>query len=286
MVDQPTPAAKKRKEEAVVPLGTKPPAPAASPSVEKGTTHVSPARSSSRGLGENPLEEPAPVAPLAPEAPVSGSAVEVSKAQEPPVSQAMVTVPSHPPPAAPLIPGPSASPIVLERALLEMTQLREDLQGADPLLVAGRLELVSGWLHSDMSVRAALSRATATSEKEKQAAAQAAAACEAALKDVKATEDRCRALEAELKTLRNEHAEEARCCKAEEEKMKAREDVVKGRDTELEQSAKAQAAERASAWRSWSGRWGQRSPNLTPRQRFWPRTTRSSRSSRRGIAAH
>nr|XP_020164486.2 tol-Pal system protein TolA-like [Aegilops tauschii subsp. strangulata] len=184
------------------------------------------------------------MAPLAPEAPVSSSAAEVSKAQEAKVSQAMVTVPSHPPPVAPLIPGPSASPDVLERALLEMTRLQEDLQGADPLLVARRLELVSGWLHSDVSVRAALSQTTATSEKEKQAAAQAAAAREAALKDVKVTQDHCWALEAELKTLRNERAEEARNRKAEEEKMKAREDAVKGRDAELEQSAKAQAAER------------------------------------------
>ena len=66
------------------------------------------------------------MAPLAPEAPVSGSAAEVSKAQEPPVSQAMVTIPSPPPPVAPPIPGPSASPDVLERALSEMTRLREE----------------------------------------------------------------------------------------------------------------------------------------------------------------
>ena len=84
---------------------------------------------------------------LAPEALVSGPAAGVTKAQEPPVSQALVMTPS-PPPAAPLLPGPSISPDVLERALLEMTRLREDLQGADPYLVAGRLELVFGWLHS------------------------------------------------------------------------------------------------------------------------------------------
>ena len=178
---------------------------AASPPVEKGTigAHVSPARSSSRGLGENPREESAPVAPLAPEAPASGSAAEVSKAREPLVSQAVVTIPSPPPPAAPLIPGPSASPDVLERALLEMAQLREDLQGADSHLVAGCLELVSGWLHSDVSVRATLSQAAATSEKEKQAAAKAAADREAARKDAEAAHDRCRELEDELKSLRD-----------------------------------------------------------------------------------
>nr|XP_040258269.1 actin cytoskeleton-regulatory complex protein PAN1-like [Aegilops tauschii subsp. strangulata] len=118
-----------------------------------------------------------------------------------------------------------------------MTLLREDLQGADPRLVAGRLELVSGWLHSDVSIRAA------TSEKDKQVAAQASAAREVALKDVEAAQDRCRVLEAELKTRCSERAEEARGRKAEEEKMKAREDAMKGRDAELEQLAKAQATE-------------------------------------------
>ena len=119
----------------------------------------------------------------------------------------MVTTSLLPPPAVPLIPGPSASPDVLEHALLEMAQLREDLQGADRRLVAGRLELVSGWLHSDVSVRATPSQAAETSEKEKQAAARATAAREAALKDTEAAQDRCQVLEAELKTLRDEHAE-------------------------------------------------------------------------------
>nr|XP_020148332.1 nucleolar and coiled-body phosphoprotein 1-like [Aegilops tauschii subsp. strangulata] len=180
-VDRPTPVTKKRKEGAVVPLETNPPTPLASPSVEKGGigAHVSPARLSSQGMGENPREESAPMASLAPEAPASDSAAEASEAQEPPASQAM-----------------------------------------------------------------APSQAVATSEKEKQAAAQAAATREAALTDVEAAKSRCQALEAELKTLRNESAEEARGRQAEEEKMKAREDAVKGRDAEPEQSAKAQAVER------------------------------------------
>ena len=106
-------------------LGTNLPASATSPSIKKGSigARVSPARSSSRGMGENPQEESARVAPLAPEAPASGPAAEVSRAQEPPVSRAMVTIPSPSPLAAPLIPGHSASPDVLERALLEMTRL-------------------------------------------------------------------------------------------------------------------------------------------------------------------
>ena len=43
--------------------------------------------------------------------------------------------------------------------------------------------------------------------------------------------------EAELETLRNECAAEARQREAREEKLEAREDAVAGRDTELEQSA-------------------------------------------------
>ena len=91
-----------------------------------------------------------------------------------------------------------------------MAQLREDLLGADPCLIAGRLELASGWLHSDLAVRATLSQVAASSEKEKQSAATAAADREAALKDAKAARDRCRELEDELKSLRDKHAEEAR----------------------------------------------------------------------------
>ena len=114
-------------------------------------------------------------------------------------------------------------------------------------MAAGRLELVSGWLHSYVSVRAALSQATATSEKEKQATAQASAARDAALKDAEAAQGRCRVLEAELKTLREEHAEDARGHKAEEERMKAREDAIKGRDAELEQLAQTRPARGARA---------------------------------------
>ena len=111
------------------------------------------------------------MAPLAPKAPVSGSAAGVPKAWEPPVSQAMVTMLPLLPPAAPQIPNPSASPDVLERSLSKMTRLREDLQGTDRRLVAGRLELVSGWLHSDASVWVALSQAAADSVKDREAIA-------------------------------------------------------------------------------------------------------------------
>ena len=79
-----------------------------------------------------------------------------------------------------------------------MTQLQADLLGADPRIVAGRLELASGWLHSDLAVRAALGQAAAASEKEKQSAANATANREMAVKDAKAAHDRCQVLEDEL----------------------------------------------------------------------------------------
>ena len=93
---------------------------------------------------------PAPMAPLTSEVPVLDAVAEVAKTQELPVSQAVVTLPPYPP--TPLVLDSSASSVVLDRALTKLGQLREDLQGANSHLVAGRLELVSGWVHSDASV--------------------------------------------------------------------------------------------------------------------------------------
>ena len=149
------------------------------------------------------------MAPLAPEVMAPCAADVVPAAPEPAISQALVTM-SPPPTAAPPLPGSSASTAVLERALLEMTQLQADLLSTDPRLVAGCLELASGWLHSNLAVRVMLSQAAASSEKEKQSAATAAADREAALKDAEAARDRCRELDDELKSLRDEHAKEAR----------------------------------------------------------------------------
>ena len=89
-----------------------------------------------------------------------------------------------------------------------MAQLREDLQGTDSHLVVERLELVSGWLHSDVSVRATLSQAAADSDKDREAIAQAVAAREVALKDARAAQDCCRSLEAELEIVWRELAKE------------------------------------------------------------------------------
>ena len=121
--------------------------------------------------------------------------------------------------------------------------MQADLLSTDPRLVDGCLELASGWLHSDLAVRATLSQAVASSEKEKQSAAKAAVDREVALKDAKAARDRCQELEDELKSLRDKHAEEARGRLVKEEEMKAREDTVKNRDAELEELGKTQAAE-------------------------------------------
>ena len=95
------------------------------------------------------------MAPLAPEVLASGAVDKVPAAPEPAISRALATT-SLPPTAAPPLPGPSAPAAVLERALAEMTQLQADVLSADPCLVAGRLELASGWLHSDLAVRVAL----------------------------------------------------------------------------------------------------------------------------------
>nr|XP_040258640.1 uncharacterized protein LOC109756511 [Aegilops tauschii subsp. strangulata] len=199
-VDWPTSSAKKRKEDtAAVP-----------PSAEKGGsgTCISPARSSSRGQEEHCRVETAPMAPLAPEVPALGAADQVRAAPESTISQALVTM-SLPPTAAAPLPGSPVPATVLERALSEMTQLQADLLSTDPRLVVGRLELASGWLHSDLAVRAALGQAAAASEKEKRGAASAAADREAALKDAKAAHDRCQELESELQSLHDKHAEEA-----------------------------------------------------------------------------
>ena len=157
-----------------MPLEPRSPPTAAPRSMRKGGdgARASPARSSSQGWVEHPREKSSPKAPLTREVPESSSGAEVQEAQELPASQAMVTMTPLPPSSAMLLtPGSSASPDVLEQALSEMAWLREDLQSAEPLLAAMRLELVSGWLHSDMSVWATLSQVTTTFEGEKRASA-------------------------------------------------------------------------------------------------------------------
>ena len=96
------------------------------------------------------------MAPLTLEAPALDAVAEVAKAQELPASQAVIMLSSSPP--APLVPASSdSSAAVLDQVANELSQLREDLLSADPRLVAGRLELASGWARSTASVRVALS---------------------------------------------------------------------------------------------------------------------------------
>ena len=94
------------------------------PSAEKGgsSARISLAQSFLWGQEEHRRVESAPIAPLAPEVPVLGTADEVPAASGPAVSQALVTGPLPPTTAPPLL-GSSAPAAVLERALSEMTQL-------------------------------------------------------------------------------------------------------------------------------------------------------------------
>nr|XP_040245440.1 uncharacterized protein LOC120964670 [Aegilops tauschii subsp. strangulata] len=220
---RPMPAANKRREEAVVLPGANLPAAATSPSVEKGSisAHTSPARSSSRGPGEHPREESAPMAPLAPDAPVSGSAAELHSgvSVRAALSQAAAT-------------SEKEKQAVAQAAAAREVALKDVEAAQDHCRV----------LEAELKTRR---NERAEEARSRKAAAQAAAARKAALKDVEAAQDRCRVLEAELKTLHNKCAKEARSSKVEEEKMKAQEDAIKGRDAELEELAKAQAAERS-----------------------------------------
>ena len=97
---------------------------------------------------------PAPAVPLPLEVSVPAAIAAADRAQEPLVSRAVIMLP--PPPPAPLVPDSFASSAIFDRTFVELGQLREDLQGANPHLAAGRLELISGWVHSDTSVRVAL----------------------------------------------------------------------------------------------------------------------------------
>ena len=108
--------------------------------------------------------------------------------------------PSPPTPPAAVSPTPSA---ILDRAVAELDRLQQDLVGADPRLVVGHLELASGWVHSDTSIRAALVQASTACDEEKQAVLEVKAARDAALGEVVDIRGRCKALEGELQGLRD-----------------------------------------------------------------------------------
>ena len=68
-------------------------------------------------------------------------------------------------------------------------------------MVAGRLELVFGWVRSDASVRAALAQAAMACDEEKQAILEAKAARDTTLGEVADVRGRCKVLESELQGL-------------------------------------------------------------------------------------
>nr|XP_020165858.1 atherin-like [Aegilops tauschii subsp. strangulata] len=204
-------------------------------------SRASAAESSSRDSEARPQEKEVFVAKPAPEAVALSSPAEIPKAPEPPAPSATantpILAPTLPPPPSitPLGRDSSASPDALEEALSALTQLSEDLQGANRCLTSGRLELISGWLRSDASVKAVWSQSVAASEEVERAASLAAAPCDAALKDIAAAEEHCRVLKAEMEALRTERVTEACQREVREEELKAREDTVAGRGTEMEQ---------------------------------------------------
>ena len=85
-----------------------------------------------------------------PEAPPLDTVTTAAGAQQAPPQDTVVTLPSSPPtPPTAASPYP---PTVLDRAAAELDRLRQDLLSTDLRLVAGRLELASGWIRSDAPV--------------------------------------------------------------------------------------------------------------------------------------
>ena len=142
------------------------------------------------------------MAQVTPEVPLPAAATIAVGAQQAPPQDAVVALPPSPPtPPTAVSPTP---PAVLDRAAAELDRLRQDLLGADPRLVAGRLELASGWVRSDASIRVALVQASTACDEERQAVLEAKAARDAALGEVVDVRGRCKALEDELQGLRDQ----------------------------------------------------------------------------------
>ena len=70
----------------------------------------------------------------------------------------------------------------------------------------GGLELISGWLLADKSVRVAWCQAAVSVEEARKVASVAAVERDLALKEAKDAQGRCYAVEAELKALRDQQA--------------------------------------------------------------------------------
>src|SRR4051812_6445001 len=167
-LDRLAPAAKKPKGAPEAPSAATPP-----PAGEGDRdARASPARSSSQGLAELAGASPAPMAQVTPEVPLSAATTTTIGAQQTPPRDVVIVPPLLSPPAPPTAASPTppavleradvspSSSAVLERAVAELDRLRQDLLGADPCLVAGRLEQASGWIRSDASIRAMLVQAS------------------------------------------------------------------------------------------------------------------------------
>ena len=147
------------------------------------------------------------MAQVTPEVPLPAAATTAVGAQQAPPQDAVVAPPPSPPtPPTVVSPTPAA---FLDRAAAELDRLRQDLLGADPRLVAGRLELASGWIRSDASIRAALVQASTACDEERQAILEAKAARDGALGEVVDVRGRCKALEDELQGLWGQLVKEA-----------------------------------------------------------------------------
>ena len=139
------------------------------------------------------------MAQATPEVPLPAAATTAVGAQQAPPQDAVVALPPSPPtPPTAVSPTP---PAVLDRDAGELDRLWQDLLGADPRLVAGRLELASRWIRSDASIRAAVVQASTACDEEKQAILGAKVARAAALGEAANVRVRCEALESELKGL-------------------------------------------------------------------------------------
>ena len=95
------------------------------------------------------------------------------------------------------------------------------------------MELASGWICSNASIRAALVQASTACDEEKQAALKAKAARDVALGEVVDVRGHCKALEDELQGLRDQLAKEARLRQEQEDGVKALEAAVKEREVKL-----------------------------------------------------
>nr|XP_040251829.1 actin cytoskeleton-regulatory complex protein PAN1-like [Aegilops tauschii subsp. strangulata] len=180
-----------------------------------------------------PQEESASVARQTPGALVSGASAGGSRAPEPPaalaVIAALVQAPVPPPPQVLTLAdhGSSAMP------------------GRQPAHGGGSSGLISGWLQADSSVRVSWGQAEAVIPEGRKEAGEATVARDAALIDAASAKERCRMVEAELKALSDEKAARTRRLEEQEEELKAQENALVNGDTELEQAAQEQAAERS-----------------------------------------